>query len=106
MSLGPASVLGVQPRPCRSLPKEKSLPSPVGSSSSLGNTSQAPCSAGMESLGAGPQGERESWKNHMEERGFACRPHSNGTLATDLKEILTKVMGLEENTTAGGLGPD
>lgn len=29
-----------------------------------------------------------------------------GTLVTNLKKILTKVTGLEENTTACGLGPD
>lgn len=31
--------------------------------------------------------------------------HSKGTVVTDLKKILTKVTGLEENTTARGLGP-
>lgn len=42
-------------------------------------------------------------KNHMQERrGFPGSPHPQSYL----KEILTKVMGLEENTIAGGLGPD
>ena len=37
------------------------------------------------------------------ERGFACTLKS--TVVTDLKEILTKVMGLEEKTITRGLGP-
>lgn len=41
----------------------------------------------------------------LEEEGFACRIHSAGTLVADLK-ILTKVMGLEETTTAWGLRPE
>lgn len=31
--------------------------------------------------------------------------HSEGTGVTDVKKILTEVTGLEENTTARGLGP-
>lgn len=38
----------------------------------------------------------------QERRGFPGSPHPQSYL----KEILTKVMGLEENTIAGGLGPD
>lgn len=52
-----------------------------------------------------PKKKEEVGKITLEERGFACRPHSNGTSVMDLK-ILTKVVRLEENTTAGGLGPD
>ena len=63
--------------------------------------------SGRESLELAPKkNKKEVGKITVEERGFACRPHSNGTLVTDLKKILTKVMGLEENTIAGGLGPD
>lgn len=61
-------------------------------------------------FGTGPQGKSESQKiqenqkNHTGgERGFACTLKS--TVVTDLKEILTKVMGLEEKTITRGLGP-
>ena len=50
------------------------------------------------------QKSQENQKNHTGgERGFACTLKS--TVVTDLKEILTKVMGLEEKTITRGLGP-
>lgn len=64
-------------------------------------------SSGGESPELAPKKQEKVGKKiTLEEKGFACRPHSKGTTATDLKTILTKVMGLEENTTAGGLGPN